>query len=792
MCVCVYVCMCMCTNRSMVRIWKAGRPHPPPKSGTGRVSHQEEEEEEEEKEEKEEEDTGLASQAVDATHHRQVPTAFSNAVCRTLLRSFIQTHLELEDFSKDYKDKRHQYSEGMFHTLPRPESKTFVDGRHMKWPAKNVDRSYSTAPPEFVALGEALREINRPVLERLLDACGAAPLLTWENAFGIVSLQSHWGEDTPDDTGSRHRHVDFLWRAVTASITLKGTRVIHNELAAIRYRAGDGYFACPLVEQCAVFEKTFNSKAAHFAFAVPRDKWKAASMGAVKALQLKFLTEWPKHQASLRFPTAQEYWDAFMKTNTSMVRHQLGARVGVGATYFKQWGGPALKPLVAGHRSIRKMAGSAECPAFDLDGMPIMAGASALVKDLRLYRGVHKRLSDNDQHLGSYRRVKPVLLDALTTVPDSSTSWFHSEASSKSVGAKTIFRSSAEELATPWECPATTAYPALHAGHFDPAHSTVFGAEFYERKHEEGMRKRVALVGGVTAASRVNFPLDNLKDFIYAAMENGIGSSQPDKDRHGPWNHMTTCAYDFSVHCMSCNTPPHNDNKKGDGPGHWVGVLCDERTFFIFRNNTTGALVVIILEEGDLLFFSGVLREHSDWPHLCLRDRETPDTQPLFALGKPPFPQDARYVLQIRLGLAKPSQDDQSLFEAPSNLQALGTVHTTGCFVCGAAGVCVDPILCDEVFEGQVEGIGRQDISRALLQKDGSGDQDRPFWRSTRTHKQVESLMEIAQADPARVHEHLCVQDGPSIATIAHANSIIDEHDDLSSLAGCGVRIVRY
>ena len=37
--------------------------------------------------------------------------------------------------------------------------------------------------------------------------------------------------------------------------------------------------------------------------------------------------------------------------------------------------------------------------------------------------------------------------------------------------------------------------------------------------------------------------------------------------------------------------------------------------------------------------------------------------------------------------------------------------------------------------------------------------------------------MEMAQADPAHVHEHLCVQHGPSIATIAHAKSIIDEHD---------------
>ena len=121
-----------------------------------------------------------------------------------------------------------------------------------------------------------------------------------------------------------------------------------------------------------------------------------------------------------------------------------------------------------------------------------------------------------------------------------------------------------------------------------------------------------------------------------------------------------------------------------------------------------------------------MLREHSDWTHLCLRDQETPDTQPLFALGKEPFPWNARYVVQIRLGVAMDSSDDQLIFEA-SNLLAVGTVHKTGCFVCGAAGVCVDPILCDEVFEGQVEGIGRQDISRALLQKDGSGDQDRPF-----------------------------------------------------------------
>ena len=91
--------------------------------------------------------------------------------------------------------------------------------------------------------------------------------------------------------------------------------------------------------------------------------------------------------------------------------------------------------------------------------------------------------------------------------------------------------------------------------------------------------------------------------------------------------------------------------------------------------------------------------------------------------------------------------------------------------------------LADKIFPGHLEGIGRQDISRALLQKDGSGDQDRPFWRSTRTHKQVDSLMEMAQVDPARVHGHLCVQHGHSIATIAHANSIIDEHDDLSFIS---------
>jgi hypothetical protein len=100
-------------------------------------------------------------------------------------------------------------------------------------------------------------------------------------------------------------------------------------------------------------------------------------------------------------------------------------------------------------------------------------------------------------------------------------------------------------------------FPALHGGHFDPSYATVFGSEFYKRRHADGVAKRVVLPGGATNAS--NPELDRLKDFIYNAIDNGVIGSQADQG--GPWKHATTTLYDFSVHCMSCNTPPHSDNK---------------------------------------------------------------------------------------------------------------------------------------------------------------------------------------------------------------------------------------
>ena len=761
-----------------------------------------------------EEDEPAASQAVDATHHRQVHDAFGDKgrVCNTLLHSMLSDRLypEYEDFDDDYKDVEHLYCELMLHTVPvsgfrRNEHRMpFVNGRWMKWPKADPPKDYRMAPLAFVALGEALREVNKTVLESMLAACDAAPLLKLENAFAIVSLQSHWGTDTAEDAGSHHKHKDYLWRAVTASVTLKGTRVVHNELASICYNPGDGYFACPLASHHVEFTNPFNSKAAHFSFGVPADTWAATTRETVKKMQLKFLEVWPQYEGGLRFPTATEYWAALQKVTTSTTRQALNARTG-SSKYFNAWPGANFKELRTGPTSIRKMAMSAECPAFDHCGMPLLQGASDFVKGLRLYRDMHRDQSDNNVHMGTFSDVSEVLRNALIEVQDKSIPWFYASADSKHFGSKTIFRSSEEDVGT-WSCiercPATTAFPTLHGGHYDPAHGTVAGAAIYKQRHEEGLGKRVLLPSPNDDAHAADAsdeppdptPLELLRGIIYRAIDFGLVISKTahspidhglvisrTDDEFSPWKQALVKAYDFAVHCMACNTPPHTDNKWGDAPGMWVGVLCNEDTFFVFRNARTGQLVVIHLVEGDFIFFSGVLREHFEWSHLCLRDIPKPDTKPLFAPGKDPFPEDARLVLQARFGPSLRGENDVDIFEAPSSDDETA-VHTTGCFACGAVVVCVDPMQCLEVSDVE-EGIVRQDVSRPLLHEDGKGDQDRPFWRRTRaqknprTQKNQETLVEMATLDCDGTQDYLCVQHGPSIATIAHAMTTIDAED---------------
>jgi hypothetical protein len=268
----------------------------------------------------------------------------------------------------------------------------------------------------------------------MLDACGAAPLLCVDNAFAIVAMQSHRGMDADAYKGA-HRHVDSLWRAVTASITLKGTRAVENELASFFYKPGDGYFACPLVEHNVVLTSPFSTKAAHFSFGVPADEWNGMTLDAIKRLQLKMKETWIEHQDALRFPTADEYWATLQKLTASATRQSLLKRL-KGSKYLKGLSGDALLPLKTGKTSLRKKAPEAVCPAFRADGTPIMLGMPDLVKDLRLYRGGHLSKTDDEEHMGVFSRVGDVFRVALTDVETSSMPWLYASDESKHMGSK--------------------------------------------------------------------------------------------------------------------------------------------------------------------------------------------------------------------------------------------------------------------------------------------------------------------------------------------------------------------
>ena len=585
----------------------------------------------------------------------------------------------------------------------------------------------------------ALRKKNYEAIKAYLKQCGANGLLTADNAFALVALQHHWGVASEDH--KMYEHVDYMWRATTASVTLTGSRRLHQGQTATEYGPGDAYFACPFEKHSVEFninkESEFQSKAAHFSFAVPANAWGKIKPAVARTLRLKLLEKWPKLMEELLFPTVDDLKLALAEVHTHATRRSLRIRVEP-KTYLQQW--TSERVLRLGESSLKNMALDAAVPFFPV-------GADTALDDpehpeyagLRLYR----TLLEHEERQG----LKGLLRGAMQTHEAKCASWSHEQSEiNKKMAAKVVMTSRGcrvkgicigDGKTVSYTVPATTAFPAMHGGAHDPAIATKFGKKHYASKHEAALGNRVDLASTPGLEKLVEeCILPQLLDLQRV-------------DPHGPGSRVAEAVYDYSVHAMSGNTPLHWDNAKGDGPAFWVGVICTERTYFIFRH-TDGRLVVILLEPGDVLFFSGELRDNPKWLHMCLRDLDTPDTEWLHTREGDAYPEESRFVLQVRIGIADPTSDDTVCWEPPADDD-----HTAadkeGCLACGAEGVCTQPQECAEMSERFPKYLFRQDIAAPLLADNVPGNDDAvPFSRPTPANANAsrESIYKSFEANP--------------------------------------------
>ena len=204
-------------------------------------------------------------------------------VLHWLQESLCRADIPFVDQSEDYPTTEHEYKEAMLHT--GVGSKSFVSGRYMDWPAADSALVHPPAPTAVRALARSLRLINRPVIEKILEESEAGPLLSWENAFAVVAVQHHEGHHGVQYGTSNHgTHRDFMWRAVTAVVTLQGKRTVHFGKDAIHCQEGSTYMACPFDPHSVQFPATFCSTSALFSFGVPAAVWESMALPAAKAL----------------------------------------------------------------------------------------------------------------------------------------------------------------------------------------------------------------------------------------------------------------------------------------------------------------------------------------------------------------------------------------------------------------------------------------------------------------------------------------------------------------------------